>query len=195
MKTNWDLSVFYKSFDDPAFAADLAALPGRIDALTAMIDAPADDETAKLRGIVEAFEALNEASEPLYMMVMLTLSTDAQNPAANAAQTPLNRAGMAFAQMESRLSRHLASLDNLDALIEGDEVLRARGFALREYAETAHARRRELPPSPMPVIRYETLVHYAPHAESALTLLHAIDEALRGDGAAENGAKKIEKNS
>ena len=29
----------------------------------------------------------------------------------------------------------------------------------------------------------------------ALTLLHAIDEALRGDGAAENGAKKIEKNS
>ena len=62
MKTNWDLSVFYKSFDDPAFAADLAALPGRIDALTAMIDAPADDETAKLRGIVEAFEALNEAS-------------------------------------------------------------------------------------------------------------------------------------
>ena len=137
MKTNWDLSVFYKSFDDPAFAADLAALPGRIDALTAMIDAPADDETAKLRGIVEAFEALNEASEPLYMMVMLTLSTDAQNPAANAAQTPLNRAGMAFAQMESRLSRYLASLDNLDALIEGDEVLRARGFALREYAETA----------------------------------------------------------
>lgn len=76
-----------------------------------------------------------------------------------------------------------------------DAQIKRAEAVLREYAETAHARRRELPPSPMPVIRYETLVHYAPHAESALTLLHAIDEALRGDGAAENGAKKIEKNS
>ena len=103
MKTNWDMSVFYKGFDDPAFAADLAALPGRIEALSAMIGAPAADEAAKLRGIVEALEALNEASEPLHMMVFLTLATDANNPAANAAQTPLNRAGMAFAQMESSL--------------------------------------------------------------------------------------------
>ena len=54
MKTNWDLSVFYKGFDDPAFAAELAALPGRLEALAAMISAPADDEAAKLRGIVEA---------------------------------------------------------------------------------------------------------------------------------------------
>ena len=138
MKTNWDLTVFYKDFDDPAFAADLAALPGRIEALSAMIGAPTDDEAAKLRGIVEALEALNEASEPLHMMVFLTLATDANNPAANAAQTPLNRAGMAFAQMESSLSRYLASLDNLDALIEGDEVLRARGFALREYAAVSY---------------------------------------------------------
>ena len=137
MKTNWDLTVFYKDFDDPAFAADLAALPGRIEALAAMISAPADDEAAKLRGIVEALEALNETSEPLHMMVFLTLATDANHPAANAAQTPLNRAGMAFAQMESSLSRYLASLPHLDEIIERDDVLRARGFALREYAETA----------------------------------------------------------
>ena len=27
MKTNWDLTVFYKDFDDPEFKDDLARLP------------------------------------------------------------------------------------------------------------------------------------------------------------------------
>ncbi len=137
MKTNWDLSVFYKGMDDPAFAADLQSLPGRIDALTALIDAPQADDGKKVREIVEELERLSVFCEPLYMMVMLTLSTDAQQPQADAAQTPLNRASMAMAQAESRFSRYLASLPDLDAIIEGDEVLRARGFVLREYAQKA----------------------------------------------------------
>ena len=34
MKTNWDLTVFYKDFDDPAFKADLGGLDASIAALT-----------------------------------------------------------------------------------------------------------------------------------------------------------------
>ena len=34
MKTNWDLTVFYKDFDDPEFKDDLARLPKEIDAFT-----------------------------------------------------------------------------------------------------------------------------------------------------------------
>ena len=30
MTGKWDLTPLYKSFDDPAFAADMAALPGMI---------------------------------------------------------------------------------------------------------------------------------------------------------------------
>ena len=44
MKTNWDLSVFYKDFDDPEFKDDLARLPKEIDAFAAAIAAPAEDE-------------------------------------------------------------------------------------------------------------------------------------------------------
>ena len=42
MKTNWDLTVFYKDFDDPEFKDDLARLPKEIDAFTAAIAAPAE---------------------------------------------------------------------------------------------------------------------------------------------------------
>ena len=48
MKTNWDLTVFYKDFDDPEFKDDLARLPKEIDAFTAAIAAPAEDEVKKL---------------------------------------------------------------------------------------------------------------------------------------------------
>ena len=137
MKTNWDLSVFYKGFDDPAYAADMAALPGRIAQLKALIDGENPDAAAKTRAVVDAIEDLSVLMERLAMMMMLTQSTDAEHAEANAAQTPMNRAFMAVAQCESSFSRYLASLDNLDAVIAADEELTRRGFVLREYAEKA----------------------------------------------------------
>ena len=52
MKTNWDLTVFYKDFDDPAFKADLGGLDASIAALTEAIAAPCEDEAAKLTALV-----------------------------------------------------------------------------------------------------------------------------------------------
>ena len=137
MKTNWDLSVFYKGFDDPAYASDMKALPERIEALRALITAENPDAAAKTRAIVDAIEDLSLLMERLAMMMMLTQSVEAEHPEANAAQTPMNRAFMAVSQCESAFSRYLASLENLDAVIAADEELTRRAFVLREYAENA----------------------------------------------------------
>ncbi|MBP3655708.1 MAG: M3 family oligoendopeptidase [Clostridia bacterium] len=137
MKTNWDLSVFYNGFDDPAYARDMQALPERIEALRALIAGENPDAAAKTRQIVDAIESLTLLMERLAMMMMLTQSTDAEHPQANAAQTPMNRAFMAVSQCESAFSRYLASLEDLDAVIAADEELTRRAFVLREYAENA----------------------------------------------------------
>ena len=63
MKTNWDLTVFYKDFDDPEFKDDLARLPKEIDAFTAAIAAPAEDEVEKLVSLVHQEEALSNLFE------------------------------------------------------------------------------------------------------------------------------------
>ena len=153
MKTNWDLSVFYKGFDDPAYEADMQALPERIAALRALIDAPDSDHVHKVRAVVDEIEALSLLAERVGMMNMLTISTEADHAQANAAQTPLNRAYMAIAQCESSFSRYLASLEDLDAVIAADEELQKRGFVLREYAEKA---RHQLPESiESPVLRMQ----------------------------------------
>ena len=141
MKTNWDLSVFYNGFDD-AFYADLAALPVRMDALKALVAAENPNAAAKIREIIAAFEDFGKLSERVSMMVMLSMSTDAEHAEANAAQTPLNRVFMAYSQVESSFSRYLAALPNLEEVIASDEVLKAHAFVLREYAETA---RHQLP--------------------------------------------------
>lgn len=137
MKTNWDLTVFYKDFDDPEFKDDLARLPKEIDAFTAAIAAPAEDEVSKLVSLVHQEEALSCLFERLSMMIELTLSVDANNKAANAAMAPLMRANMDSSLAANAFSRYLASLDNLDAIIDADDELKERAFALREAAEDA----------------------------------------------------------
>lgn len=137
MKTNWDLTVFYKDFDDPEFKDDLARLPKEIDAFTAAITAPAEDEVEKLVSLVHQEEALSNLFERLNLMIGLTLSVDANNKAANAAMAPLMRAVMGSSLASNAFSRYLASLENLDAIIDADDELKARAFALREAAEDA----------------------------------------------------------
>lgn len=137
MKTNWDLTVFYKDFDDPEFKDDLARLPKEIDAFTAAIAAPAEDEVKKLVSLVHQEEALSNLFERLSLMIELTLSVDANNKAANAAMAPLMRAVMGSSLASNAFSRYLASLENLDAIIGADDELKARAFALREAAEEA----------------------------------------------------------
>lgn len=137
MKTNWDLTVFYKDFDDPEFKDDLARLPKEIDAFTAAIAAPAEDEVEKLVSLVHQEEALSNLFERLSLMIELTLSVDANNKAANAAMAPLMRAVIGSSLASNAFSRYLASLENLDAIIDADDELKARAFALREAAEDA----------------------------------------------------------
>lgn len=137
MKTNWDLTVFYKDFDDPEFKNDLARLPKEIDAFTAAIAAPAEDEVRKLVSLVHQEEALSCLFERLSMMIELNLAVDANNKPANAALAPLMRANMDSSLAANAFSRYLASLDNLDAIIDADDELKARAFALREAAENA----------------------------------------------------------
>ena len=137
MKTNWDLTVLYKDFDDPAFKADLSGLDASIAALTEAVAAPCEDEAAKLTALVGQVEALSMTFERLMLMVELTLSVDAQNKPANAAMAPLMRSAMLMEQANNALGRYLSKLENLSELVHSNETLSARAFALLEMAENA----------------------------------------------------------
>ena len=135
MRTEWDLSIFYRGFDDPAFARDLKALPGAIAEADAAIRAETDDHASKLRALIERLGALDDMMERLGMMIELTLSCDAEHEQANAAITPLMSADVAYRLMRMAFRRYVASIPDLNAVLDSDETLRANAFALRECAE------------------------------------------------------------
>ncbi len=137
MRDTWDLSIFYTGFDDPAFARDLAALPQEIAAYRAAIDAPQEDAAIRLRTLLAERDALEARFERLSSFVQLTLACDATNEAANAAMTPLMAAAVAYAQADNALTRAVAAIPNLDAVLEGDGALRDCAFAIAERAENA----------------------------------------------------------
>jgi len=137
MKTNWDLTVFYNDFDDPEFAQDLAALPGNIEAFAKLIDEDMGGDLYKIRALIAEFEHLGALLERLRMMVSMTLACDAGHEKANAANAQLRRAFVAVEQAENAMSRYLASVENLEELIAGDEMLGANDYFLRRSAKEA----------------------------------------------------------
>lgn len=137
MNENWDLSIFYKGFDDEALAADMAAAQRMMGELRALAVAPTADHAAKIREIIAGLEAFENVSERLGLFVELTLSCDAQNEAANAMLGKLMQMMMESEQTENALCRYMATVENLDELIEANEGLKKNGFALREMAEKA----------------------------------------------------------
>jgi len=77
----WDLTPLYQSFDDPAFAADMAALPGLIAELNGAIaeELPAVE---KLEKLTDLQMSINAKMERLFLLCELTLSADATNATA-----------------------------------------------------------------------------------------------------------------
>lgn len=133
MNTTWDLTVFYESFDDPKFKADLASLPEKADELTRAAAAVCD--AASLEHVIALIEAL--PTDRLGQMIQLHLAADADDAKANAALPQLMRASVAFDMAMSALTRSVAKLDDLDAVIDSSETLRKNAFALREMKEKA----------------------------------------------------------
>ncbi len=137
MKTNWDLTVFYKDFDDPEFKEDLAALEGNIAAFAKLIDEDMGSDLNKIRCLIAEFEQLGTLLERLRMMVSMTLACEAGHEQANAANAQLRRAFVSVEQAENALSRYLASVENLDELIAQDEMLKKNDYFLLRSAEDA----------------------------------------------------------
>ncbi len=137
MKTNWDLTVFYNDFDDPQFAEDLAALESNIAAFETLVRGEEASDLNKIRMLIAEYEQLGALTERLGMMIHLTLACDAGHEAANAANAQMMRARVAMEQAENAFARYLASVENLEALIEGDEMLKANDYFLRRLVKSA----------------------------------------------------------
>jgi len=136
METTWDLSVFYKGFDDPALEADLTKLKTMAAEGEAILKQDKSAEQILLEAIahletyLNTLMRVNEFSE-------LTMSVDAEN---QTAFQVVERVGVLFVDFRifvSAFQRYVGTVENLEAVVDGHPVLKENGFAILEAREQA----------------------------------------------------------
>ena len=132
----WDLSKLYASFDAPEFLNDIEELKQTAEA--------AVDQARNMEISVPALEEairLNEKAATLATRTMsyaqLTLAADANCEPAMAAYARLLPVMNRLEEATSALSAKLGPVEDLDALIEGSDLLKAHAFLLRRLKENA----------------------------------------------------------
>lgn len=129
---NWDLSVFYKGFDDPQIERDFA----RCDEITVEKQAVLK-QGLSVRETLEKYMALSEEREQTNKYgeyASLSLSTDANNTAAMQLMDRTMQQDVADRMAGAAFSRYLGSLSDeaFEQAIAESEQLQAVDFSLRQ---------------------------------------------------------------
>ena len=132
----WDLSKLYSGFDAPEFLNDVEALKRT-----------ADEAVAQARGMAVTVPALEAAIDLAGRMAtlatktlsfaQLTLAADANCEPAMAAYARLLPVMNRLEEANSALSARLGAADDLDALIEQSDLLKAHAFMLKRLQKNA----------------------------------------------------------
>lgn len=138
MQPTWDLSVFYRGFDDPALREDIEAVKTLTHSGEALLK-EALPEGEKLEKVVALLEALSNKLSRAYMYCQLTLAVEAENREAFRVLQELDTIAVDAQVLRSACTRYIGAVQGLDALIQSSPKLTANAFALREASrEAAH---------------------------------------------------------
>ena len=132
----WDLSIFYKGFDDPALRADIDSIKPLLKKPEEIIESDLP-VVAKLEAIVDYDNELSNTIGNIMSFVHLTIAADNANTEALRIQDELGLQMVEVKLASSRIARYLSTIENLDEVIASSEKLSAVAFALKEDAENA----------------------------------------------------------
>ncbi len=124
MNEKWDLSILYNGFDDPACAADLAALDAAIADCNALADeAESLPHSELVHRYLENADKRLSLTNKLYIYASLRYSGNTADSDAASMTGRLMGKMSATAAAEARLNHVIAGYDDLDDLIDADPSL------------------------------------------------------------------------
>ena len=123
MNDTWDLSVLYTGFDDPALAADLAALDAAIADLHRLAaDAASMPAAALVRAFIDVYERMAVPEGKLFIYASLRTSADTSDTEAVSVTGQLMDKMSATAADSAVLRAAIARADGLDAVIADPDL-------------------------------------------------------------------------
>lgn len=136
MNYTWSLDVLYKGYDDPEFAKDME----KLDAALARINLFADE--IALMQPKEALKEYIKLSEENQLLIAKLFSFASLRSSANTKDTEsasvsgrlMNKLG-STAKARTKIEKHIASIENLDELIESEPVLKEYEYLLHNLRD------------------------------------------------------------
>lgn len=138
MNTEWSLEVYYTGYDDPAYEKDMSAVEVAAKALAPAL------ETAKKQNHVEGLNTVIRAMEAYASIMVKVAEYTSLRSAVNTTDGDTNnnlariqKMDAATAKDFAAIKKYIASVDDLDACIEADPILKEYEFMLKNIKEDA----------------------------------------------------------
>ena len=137
MNKEWSLEKLYKGYDDPKFASDEAELDQLITDFTALSEDLSGNPKDVLRRMIEINQKLEARAHTLFSFAGLSQAVNTNDVKAAAVQGRLSRKLSAIAAPKTALVQYIAKIDDLQAVIDSDELLKEHEFYLTNIKENA----------------------------------------------------------
>ena len=136
MYNEWSLDVFYKGIDDPALTADMADLEATAaEYKSAVATLSYDDVAASLRKIIDMKEKLTLLVRRLAGYFSLRRSANNADSEVSVPMTKVQTLMAGLAKENVMFEKYVGKIENLEAILEGDEVLSQYKFYFGEIKE------------------------------------------------------------
>ena len=125
----YNLDDLYLGFDDSQFTADLSRLEQLLQQLENL---PLAFEQQALKEVILKMEEIQDLSRSLMAFCGLNTSADTANKEANRYQYQLSQLFSNHAQTFAKIEKYFGSLEDVETLITGDEILESYRFFFEE---------------------------------------------------------------
>ena len=137
MNKEWSLDVLYKGYDDPKFEADEKELDQLINEFTEFAaDLKGDPKEELVKGIDLNIRLMEKAMD-LFIFASLSQSTNTSDTKAASILGRLSGKMSALAAPRTALIQYIANLEDLQAVIDSDPLLKEHEFYLSNIKEEA----------------------------------------------------------
>ena len=137
MNKEWSLDVLYKGYDDPKFQEDEKQLDELIKEFVAFAEDLNGDPKDVLVRSLDLVEKLNGKASDLFSFASLSQATNTSDTKAAAILGRFSSKMSALAVPNTALTKYVAGLEDLDAVIASDPLLKEHEFYLKNIKENA----------------------------------------------------------
>jgi len=137
MNKEWSLDVLYKGYDDPKFQEDEKQLDELIKEFVAFAEDLNGDPKDVLVRSLDLVEKLNGKASDLFSFASLSQATNTSDTKAAAILGRLSSKMSSLAVPNTALTKYVAGLEDLDAVIASDPLLKEHEFYLKNIKESA----------------------------------------------------------